>query len=358
MRFEPLDASAHRAKAEAALLGELPFGRVFTPHMAVASWDKEHGWHGGKTVVREALTLDPAAMALHYGQETFEGLKAHRQDNGRIIAFRLQAHAERLQRSCERLCIPPLPVDDFISACEAIITTEKDWVPAREGASLYLRPTVIATEPALGVRPADQYLFYVLATATGPYFTKGFSGIRVKVEREMVRAAPGGLGSAKTGANYVASLLSAQRAKAQGCDQVLWLDALEHRYIEETGASNVFWVEKGVLITPPTSETILRGITRDSILKLAPELGIKVQERRISLDDLLAGIRSGTISEMFGSGTAAVVSPIAELMVDERMVKIGTGEPGQISRQLFDAIVGIHRGRAEDRFGWCHEIKA
>ena len=356
MRIEPRDASAHRAKAEAALQGELPFGRVFTPHMVIASWDREHGWHDGKTVLREPLKIDPAAMALHYGQETFEGLKAHKQDGGRIIAFRLQAHAERMQRSCERLCIPPMPVADFISACEAIIATEKDWVPSREGASLYLRPTVIATEAALGVRPAESYLFFVLATATGPYFAKGFSGIRVKVEREMVRAAPGGLGSAKTGANYVASMLSAVRAKKEGCDQVLWLDALEHRYIEETGASNVFWVEKGVLYTPPTSETILRGITRDSILQLAPALGIQVQERRISLDELVAGIHSGAVTEMFGSGTAAVVSPISEVMVDGHIVEIGGGKPGSISRRIHDEIVAIHRGRAEDRFGWCHPI--
>ncbi|MBI5537903.1 MAG: branched-chain amino acid aminotransferase [Deltaproteobacteria bacterium] len=356
MRIEPLDASAHRATAEATIKGELPFGRVFTPHMVVIEWDKQQGWHGGKTVPRANLSLDPAAMSLHYGQEVFEGLKAHKQDDGSIVMFRVDAGAERMQRSCERCCMPPLPVDDFIAACEALTATERDWVPQRDGASLYLRPTMIATEPALGVRPADTYLFFVLATATGPYFSKGFSGIRVKAEREMVRAAPGGLGTAKTGANYVASMLSAVRAKAHGCDQVLWLDAIEHRYIEETGASNVFWVEKGTLYTPPTSETILKGITRDSILKLAPELGIKVQERRISLDDLLAGIRGGSISEMFGSGTAAVVSPIGEVMVDERIVKVATGEPGPLSKRLLDGITAIHRGRGPDKFGWCRKV--
>jgi len=356
MIIQPLDGSAHRATAETTIQGPLPFGKVFTPHMVMIEWDKQQGWHGGKTVPRAALSLDPAAMSLHYGQEVFEGLKAHKQDGGRIVLYQVDAGAERMQRSCERCCMPPLPVEDFIAACDAIVKTERHWVPQKEGSSLYLRPTMIATEPALGVRPADAYLFFVLATATGPYFTKGFSGIRVKVEKHMVRAAPGGMGTAKTGANYVASMLSAVQAKQQGCDQVLWLDAIEHRYIEETGASNVFWVEKGTLFTPPTSETILKGITRDSILKLAPEIGIKVQERRISVDDLIAGIRGGSISEMFGSGTAAVVSPIGEIMMDERLVKLGTGEPGPISKRLLEAVTGIHRGRAPDKFGWCRTV--
>jgi branched-chain amino acid aminotransferase len=356
MRIEPIDASAHRATAEATIKGELPFGRVFTPHMVTIAWDKQQGWHGAKTVPRAPLDLDPAAMSLHYGQEVFEGLKAHKQDNGKIVLFRVDAGAQRMQRSCERCCMPPLPVDLFIAACEALVITERDWVPQRDGSSLYLRPTMIATEPALGVRPADAYLFFLLTTATGPYFSKGFAGIRVMVERQMVRAAPGGLGSAKTGANYVASMLSAVNAKQQGCDQVLWLDAIEHRYIEETGASNVFWVENGALYTPPTSETILKGITRDSILTLAPTVGIKAQERRISLDDLIAGIRGGSITEMFGSGTAAVVSPIGEVMVDDNLVKIGSGDPGPTSKRLLEAITSIHRGRAEDKFGWCHPV--
>jgi branched-chain amino acid aminotransferase len=358
MRIDAMDAKAFDSQAEAALKGELPFGKVFTPHMVCIAWDKDKGWHDGKTQARSALSMDPAAMCLHYGQEAFEGLKVHSHGGGNIVFFRAQAHAQRMQRTCDRLCMPPLPVDDFIAAIDALVRTDKAWVPQREGASLYLRPTMIATEPALGVRPSDSYLFFVLATATGPYFSKGFAGIRVKVEREMVRAAPGGLGTAKTGANYVASMLSAARAKAAGCDQVLWLDAIEHKYIEETGASNVFWVQNGTLLTPPTSETILKGVTRDSILKLAPHIGIKVQESRISLDDLLAGIRAGTITEMFGSGTAAVVSPISEIMIEQSIVKVATGEPGPISKQLLQAIVDIHRGRAEDPFGWCTTVTA
>jgi branched-chain amino acid aminotransferase len=252
--------------------------------------------------------------------------------------------------------MPTLPIDDFVEACVALTHTEQAWVPQREGASLYLRPTMVATEPALGVRPANKYLFFVLATATGPYFAKGFSGIRVKVEREMVRAAPGGLGTAKTGANYVASLLSAMQAKAHGCEQVLWLDAIEHKYLEETGAANAFWVEKGKLCTPPTSDTILKGITRDSLLRLAPAIGIPAEEKRLTIDELLSGIAAGSITEMFGAGTAAVVSPIGEILCDERVVKVGTGEPGPISTKLLKTIVDIQRGRIDDRFGWCKTV--
>jgi branched-chain amino acid aminotransferase len=356
MRIQPIDASVHDADAAAALAGELPFGKVFTPHEVVVEWGKDEGWHGARVQRRTPIQMDSAAMCLHYGQTAFEGLKAHKQDGGRIVLFRPEAHGERMQRTADRLCMPRLPVEDFVAACEAIVATEKAWVPQREGASMYLRPTMIATEPALGVRPSHRYLFFVLATATGPYFAKGFSGIRVKVEREMVRAAPGGLGTAKTGANYVASMLSAYLAKSADCDQVLWLDAIEHKYVEETGASNVFVVERGALVTPPTSDTILRGVTRDSILKLAPTLGYRVEERRLSLDELLAGIRSGAVTEMFGAGTAAVVSPIGEILVDGDVVRVGGGQPGPISKRLLEAVTGIHRGRAEDRFGWCHAV--
>ena len=356
MRIQPLDASMFNDQAEKALKGDLPFGRVFTPHMVSIEWEEAKGWHNVKLGRRENLAMDPAAMVLHYGQEAFEGLKAHKQDSGRIVLFRADRNAERMQRSCERLCMPTLPIDDFVEACVALTHTEQAWVPQREGASLYLRPTMIATEPALGVRPASKYLFFVLATATGPYFAKGFSGIRVKVERNMVRAAPGGLGTAKTGANYVASLLSAMQAKAHGCEQVLWLDAIEHKYLEETGAANAFWVEKGKLCTPPTSDTILKGITRDSLLRLAPEIGIPVEERRLTIDELLSGIAAGSITEMFGAGTAAVVSPIGEILCDDRVVKVGTGEPGPISTKLLKTIVDIQRGRMADRFEWCKTV--
>lgn len=226
MRITPLDASAFSELARTTLRGELPFGRVFTPHMAVMEYDSDQGWHGGRVQRREALVLDPAAMCLHYGQTVFEGLKAHRQQDGKVVLFRPGAHAERLQRSCQRLCIPPVAVEAFLSAVESLVATDYAWVPDREGTSLYVRPTIIATEPALGVRPSLSYLFYVIASATGPYFAGGLRGIRVAIERNMTRAAPGGLGGAKAGANYVASMLAAERAKQAGCAQVLWLDAI------------------------------------------------------------------------------------------------------------------------------------
>ncbi len=352
MRIQPVDASAYREFAAQTTAGELPFGRVFTPHMVMVRYTLEKGWHDGQVVDRRPFPMDPAAMCLHYGQTAFEGLKAHRQDDGQVVLFRVRDHAERMRRTAERLCMPPLPVDDFVEAVTALVTTDHAWVPPLEGTSMYVRPTMIATEPALGVRPAKEYLFFVIATASGPYFQAGFGGIRVAVERSMSRASPGGLGSAKVGANYVASLLAAERAKNNGCKQVLWLDACEHRWIEETGASNVFWVQDGVIHTPPTGDTVLRGVTRDSIMQLAPVLGMAVVETRISLDSLLAGIRSGAISELFGSGTAAVVTPIAELMVDDDVVPIGDGQAGPVARKLYQEMTALHRGRSPDRFGW------
>jgi len=356
MRIQPVDASAYRELAAQTTAGELPFGRVFTPHMVVVRYTSEKGWHDGQVVGRGPFPIDPAAMCLHYGQTAFEGLKAHRQDDGRVVIYRARAHAERMQRTAERLCMPPVPVDLFLEAVEALVTTDHAWVPAREGTSMYVRPTIIATEPALGVRPAQQYLFFVIATAAGPYFQAGFKGIRVAVETRMSRASPGGLGSAKVGANYVASLLAAERAKAKGCSQVLWLDGCEHRWVEETGASNVFWVQDGVIHTPPTGDTVLRGVTRDSIMQLAPVLGMAVAETRISLDGLLAGIRSGAISELFGSGTAAVVTPIAEVMIDDEIVPVGDGQAGPVARKLYEEMTAIHRGRSPDRFGWLTPV--
>ncbi len=356
MQIQPLNGSAFASKAEEALQGALPFGRVFTPHIALIDFDRELGWHDGRIELRRPLFIDAAAMGLHYGQEGFEGLKAHYQDNGRVILFRPDAHAQRMQRTCERLCMPSLPTEAFVAAVEAIIRTDYPWVPKRDGASLYLRPTMLATEAALGVRPSNHFLFYVLAAPTGPYFTKGFSGIRVAVEREMTRAAPGGLGSAKTGANYVASLLAAEKAKQKGCDQVLWLDAIEHRYVEETGASNFFWLEGKTLYTAPAGDTVLRGITRDSILHLAPRLGLEVCETRIPIEDLITGIQAGRITEVFGTGTAAVVSPVSEILCDDKLVTVADGKPGATSKKLLDTIVEIHRGRADDPFGWCHPV--
>lgn len=356
MRIQPVDASAFRELAAKATAGELPFGRVFTPHMVVVRYTSDHGWHDGKVVERAPFQIDPAAMCLHYGQTAFEGLKAHRQDSGEVMLFRLRAHAERMQRTADRLCMPRVPIDVFEDAVQALVTTDYAWVPSREGTSMYVRPAIIATEPALGVRPAQEYLFFVIATAAGPYFQGGLKGIRVAVERSMSRAAAGGLGSAKVGANYVASLLAAERAKAQKCSQVLWLDSSEHRWIEETGASNVFWVEGGTIFTPPTGDTVLRGITRDSILSLAPELGMPVEEKRITIDDLLGGIRSSTITEMFGSGTAAVVTPIAELLVGEEIVSVGHGVAGSVSHKLHEAITSLHRGHAKDSFGWLTPV--
>ena len=330
---------------------KLPFGRVFSDHMFLMEYSGGR-WHSPRVQAYGPLSLDPAASVLHYGQEAFEGLKAYRAPDGGVLLFRPLDNARRLNGSLRRLCIPEIPEGDFLDAVLALLKADGRWVPGVPGTSAYLRPTVVATEAALGVKPSDSYLFYVLLSPVGPYFPQGFQPVGLLVSEDLVRAAPGGTGEAKVGGNYAASLLAAQRAKAAGWDQVLWLDAAERKYVEEAGAMNVFWVDGGTLVTPEFSGSILHGITRDSVIKLAASLGIPVTERKTAVADLAEGIRAGRVTEVFGSGTAAVISPVGRLGYRGETLSVADGRPGPVATRLYAALTAIQNGAAPDAFGW------
>lgn len=335
---------------------ELGFGRHFTDRMLVADWSEEAGWHAVRIVPYGPFLLEPSAAVFHYGQEAFEGLKAYRQGGGSIALFRPEMNLARLNLSAARLALPELPTGLFLEGLDELVRLERDWVPGTEGTSLYIRPALIATEAALGVRPAGECRFFIILSPVGAYYASGFKPVRILVEDSLVRAAPGGTGEAKTGGNYAASLIAGREAVKRGFDQVLWLDAVQHRFVEEVGAMNIFFVIDGCLVTPPLSGSFLAGITRDSIMKLAPTLGLTVAERRVAIDDLMAGIKSGRVQEVFGSGTAAVVSPVGALGYLDELVTIGTGAVGEVTQMLYDTLTGIQYGRLPDRFGWMHKL--
>lgn len=335
---------------------KLGFGRLFTDHFFEARFHRDKGWGEARIRPRGALGLDPAAMCLHYGLEVFEGLKAYRAEDESIHLFRWRMNAERMVRSAERLVMEPVPIDLFGAGVKALVELEKDWVPAMEGCSLYIRPTLVASDPFLGVRPADEFLFYVLCSPVGAYYASGFKPTRILVEEEDIRAAEGGLGEAKTGANYAASLRAQRRAQKAGYTQVLWLDAKEHRYCEEVGTSNIFFKIDGKVITPPLGGTILPGVTRDSVIRMLQHWDVPVSEERITIDDVLAAAEAGTLEEAFGTGTAAVVSPVGVFGYRGRDVTVADGAVGELSQKLYDALTGIQYQRDPDHFEWCEKV--
>jgi len=337
--------------------GDLGFGRILTDHVFQMDYDVERGWHGARVVPYAPLRIEPAASALHYGQSVFEGLKAFRGDDGKVRLFRPERHAARFRRSCERLCIPPIDEDVFLEAVGRVVKQDVSWVPEEEGAALYIRPLVFATEPFLGVRPAKTYTFLVLLSPVGAYYKRGFSPVRIWVEREAVRAAKGGVGAAKTAGNYAASLRITQSAMERGYDQVLWTDAAEHRWLEEVGTMNLFVHLGAEVVTPPLDGCILPGVTRDSVIRLLQERGVPIVERPISVDEVRQAHADGELREVFGTGTAAVVSPVGWLGFEDGDLEIGGGEVGPLARALFDDVVGIQRGRVEDRFGWTRIVE-
>jgi branched-chain amino acid aminotransferase len=338
------------------------FGQVFTDHMITLRWTAEEGWHDGKLEPYGPLVLDPATAVLHYSQEIFEGLKAYRQDPGPIVAFRPYANAARFRRSAARMAMPELPDDAFVHALELLVSHDKDWVPSNAEQSLYLRPFMIATTVALGVgRPASSYIFLVIASPSGSVFAgSGLRAVSVWLAEGYTRAAPGGTGEAKTGGNYAASFLGQQQAIENGCDQVVWLDALEHRWVEEMGGMNLFFVrgtgENARLATPPLTGTLLPGITRDSLLTLAPDLGLPVTEEPISVEQWRDGCESGEITEVFACGTAAVITPVREVKGASGSWLVGDGQPGPITLRLREQLLGIQFGRLPDPHGWVHKI--
>jgi branched-chain amino acid aminotransferase len=346
----------------AAMLESPGFGQVFTDHMITLRWSEGRGWHDGKLEPYGPLVLDPATAVLHYSQEIFEGMKAYRQESGPIVTFRPYANAARFQRSAERMAMPALPEDAFVQALEILVTQDKDWVPHSTSQSLYLRPFMIATTPALGVgKPANSYLFVVIASPSGAVFTgTGIRAVSVWMAEDYTRAARGGTGAAKTGGNYAASFVAQQQAIDEGCDQVVWLDAAEHRWVEEMGGMNLFFVQgsgaDARIMTPPLTGSLLPGVTRDSILTLAPDLGIPASEEPISVEQWRAGCEAGEITEVFACGTAAVVTPVGVVKGSSGGWQIGNGQPGPVTMRLREELLGIQFGRLADPYGWVHKI--
>jgi branched-chain amino acid aminotransferase len=340
----------------AEILAHPGFGIHFTDHMYTAEWTPA-GWSGARITPYGPLTLDPATAVLHYAQEIFEGMKAYRHEDGSVWTFRPEANAERMVRSSRRLALPELPVGDFVQAVDALVEVDQRWVPDNAGEkSLYIRPFMIATEAFLGVRPAQHVTFMVIASPAGAYFSKGIKPISLWLSTEYTRAGRGGMGAAKTGGNYASSLIAQQEATGHGCDQVVFLDAQEGRYVEELGGMNMYFVYADGHIVTPEVGTILEGITRSSIIELAGKLGHQVEERRFSVDEWRDGVASGDIVEVFACGTAAVVTPVGQLTWDGGEVGAADGEAGELTMRIRQALVDIQYGRADDTFGWMHQV--
>jgi branched-chain amino acid aminotransferase len=340
-----------------AAIADPAFGRVFTDHMVSVRYTEGKGWHDAQIMARGPLLLDPATAVLHYAQEIFEGLKAYRTENGDIAMFRPQANASRFNASARRMAMAEIPEDLFVDACKALVEIDKDWFPNVDGGALYLRPFMYASEVFLGVKPASEYHFLVIASPVGNYFKSGAPAVSLWVSEDYTRAARGGTGAAKCGGNYASSLVAQQQAIAQGHDQVVFLDAIESRWIEELGGMNMFFVfDDGSILTPPLSGTILPGITRDAIITLAREAGLTVREERYSIDQWQADAESGRLTESFACGTAAVVTAVGKVSRGDTQFTIGAGGPGQVTQMLKDKLVGIQRGRLSDDHGWVSTL--
>lgn len=331
---------------------KLGFGHIFTDHMFVMNYTEGKGWHDPRVVPFGDISLSPAAMVLHYGQEMFEGLKAYRGDNGDVYLFRPDMNAKRANNSNERLCIPKIPEEDFVQAVKAVVDVDRAWVPYDEGTSLYIRPFVISTDPHLGVAPSKTYLFIIILSPSGAYYESGLEPVGIWIEDEYVRAVRGGMGYAKTGGNYAASLAAQVKAHDSGYSQALWLDGVERKYIEEVGSMNIMFKINGKVVTPMLNGSILPGITRDSILHVCRDWGYDVEERRISVDELIEAAHSGALEEVFGTGTAAVVSPVGKLRYKDDVIEIGGGKIGDLTQRLYDELTGIQWGRKPDPYGW------
>jgi branched-chain amino acid aminotransferase len=339
------------------MLANPGFGMYFTDHMAVATWTAADGWHDSAIVPYGPFSLDPATAVLHYAQQVFEGLKAYRHDDGSIWTFRPDQNAERMHRSARRLALPVLPAEDFLCSIEELVAADIGWVPTAPEQSLYLRPFMFATEAFLGVRPAKRVTYCCIASPAGAYFASGVKPINIWISKIHSRAAPGGTGAAKCAGNYAASLLPQQQASEHGCDQVMFADAAEHRWMEELGGMNVYLITTDhELITPELTGSILEGVTRDSILTLASEFGLTPVERRIEITELLDGIGSGTVTELFACGTAAVATPIGTLHDEEGSYQVGSGESGETTLAIRQRLLDIQYGRADDKYGWLRRI--
>jgi len=335
---------------------ELTFGTIFTDHMFNMDYGPDMGWHHPRIEPFAPIQMDPATMVLHYGQAVFEGLKAYRTASGDIQLFRPKDNFKRLNRSCRKLCIPELDPDFIFSSLKELLKIDKSWVPSAPETSLYIRPTIIAMDPFLGVRASYTYRFFIILSPVGVYYKEGFNPVKIWVTKDYVRAVRGGLGEAKTAANYAASLYAGEQAHENGYTQVLWLDGVEQKYIEEVGSMNIFFVIDDELITPMLNGSILPGITRDSVIALAKTWNIRVAERRISIDEVMKAHASGTLQEIFGSGTAAVISPVGELKCGDTVLAIGDGKVGPLAHRFFKTLTDIQYGKAKDPLGWIEPV--
>ncbi|WP_329194162.1 branched-chain amino acid aminotransferase [Streptomyces sp. NBC_01435] len=356
IELKPSSNPLSDAEREASMVNP-GFGRHFTDHMVTIKWTEGRGWHDAQLVPYGPLSIDPANMTLHYAQEIFEGLKAYRQPDGSVATFRPEANAKRFQGSARRLAMPELPVETFIAACDALVKQDEAWVPAHGGEeSLYLRPFMIATEVGLGVRPSNEYLFLVIASPAGAYFPGGVKPVSIWLSENRVRAVPGGLGDAKTGGNYAASLLAQAEATEKGCDQVAYLDAVEHKWVEELGGMNLYFVYGNKIVTPTLTGSLLAGVTRDSLLKVARDLGYESEEGRVSIDQWREDSANGSLTEVFACGTAAIITPVGTVKCEGAEWLQGDGTPGEVTVKLRERLLDIQRGVADDTHGWMHPL--
>lgn len=354
IKIIPVEPDKLKKKPDDA--ANLVFGNIFTDHMFVVDYEEGRGWYDPRIIPYGNFSIDPAAMAIHYGQEIFEGLKAYRGKDDGIYLFRPQENIKRFNRSATRVCMPNVDEDLFMEGMKQLILLEKDWIPRNQGTSLYIRPAMLATEPHLGVRPSKNYIFFIIVCPVGAYYKEGLNPVKIYVEDKYVRAAVGGTGDSKTAGNYAASLLAAEEAKEKGFTQVLWLDAAKRKYVEEVGTMNMFFVMDGEVITAPLTGSVLPGITRDSVLYLVKEWNIKISERSLSIDEVIDGAKSGRLTEAFGTGTAAVISPVGQITYKGEDHIVAGGKMGEISQRLYDEIVAIQYGEKDSAYGWRVKI--
>ena len=355
-----LDIRFEETKKKKPIPGEdnpLTFGTIFTDHMFIMNYETGKGWFDPRIVPYQSLSFEPSAMVFHYGQEMFEGLKAYKTEDGRTLLFRPDKNIERANNTNKRICIPQIPEENFLQAIKAVVKTDEAWIPTKPGTSLYIRPFIIATDPFLGVRPSDTYMFIIILSPVGAYYPEGLNPVKIWIEDEYVRAVRGGIGEAKTGGNYVASLASQVKAHDEGYSQVLWLDGVERKYIEEVGAMNIFFKINGKIVTPKLNGSILPGVTRNAVIHLCKEWGMEVEEKRISIDEIFEAYKNNQLEEVFGTGTAAVISPVGELRWEKEHMPINDGKIGEISQKLYDTITGIQLGKEKDIFNWTVEVK-
>ncbi len=337
-------------------MNNLGFGKYYTDHMFMLDWYRDKGFVNPRIIPYGPIEFDPAALVLHYAQETFEGMKAYKTEDGRILLFRPEMNAKRFQSSNQRLCMPQLPVEDFIQAVNDLVKYEADWIPNLPGTSLYIRPYMFAYQAKLGVHDADHYKFMVILSPVGAYYKEGLKPVKIYVEDKYVRAVIGGTGFTKCGGNYAASILAQMEAEKKGYTQVLWLDGVHHKYVEEVGTMNAMFVIDGKIVTAPLEGSVLPGVTRDSMIHLLKSKGYTVEERHLSIDELIDAAKSGKLTEAFGTGTAAVISPIGVLAYKDE-VFFNNNQIGPISQMLYDTLTGIQTGKLPDEFGWTYEVK-